>query len=231
MTPSENRSERDVAGSPRKYSGAVNCCVPRMSLCMPDGSASTTPVILVEPKSMIFTVPVASIMMLSGLMSWCSISLRWKARSPLAICSTMPRTVSRLGFRIVDHPLRQRLPVDVFGRDIQEIALALQQAGFQHMRAVDPPRHPLLHHEPLQIGGIVAQIDRRNLDGDHGVGFDVDGEIDVAAAGAVQFAHDPVAIEHRARLQQRRQRQFMRLREHFAGGAVRAPRRRGRSGR
>ena len=65
---------------------------------MPDGSASTTPVILVEPKSMIFTVPVASIMMLSGRMSWCSISLRWKARSPLAICSTMPRTVSRLGF-------------------------------------------------------------------------------------------------------------------------------------
>ena len=88
------------------------------------------------------------------------------------------------------------------------------------MRAVDPPRHPLLHHEPLQIGGIVAQIDRRNLDGDHGVGFDVDGEIDVAAAGAVQFPDDPVAVEHRPRFQQRRQRQFMRLREHFAGRAV-----------
>ena len=104
--------------------------------------------------------------------------------------------------------------------DVEEIALALQQAGFQHMRAVDPPRHPLLHHEPLQVGGIVAQIDRRDLDGDHGVGLDVDGEIDVAAAGAVQFADDPVTVEHRPRLQQRRQRQFARLPEHFAGGAV-----------
>ena len=69
-----------------------------MSLRLPAGAASATPVILVEPKSMIFTVPVVSIMMLSGRMSWCSISLRWNARRPLAICSTMPRTVSRSGF-------------------------------------------------------------------------------------------------------------------------------------
>jgi hypothetical protein len=138
----------------------------------------------------------------------------------LAICLDDAAHGFQVGFWIVDHPLRQRLPVDVFGRDVQEVALALQQAGFQHMRAVDPPRHPLLHHEPLEVSRIVAQIDRRDLDGDHGVGFDVDGEIDVAAAGPVQLADDPVAIENRPRLQQRRQRQFMRLREHFAGGAV-----------
>ena len=122
--------------------------------------------------------------------------------------------------RIVDHPLRQRLPVDEFGDDVEEVPLALRQARLQHVRAVDPPRHPLLHHEPLQVVGIVAQIDRRDLDGDHGVGLDVDRKIDVAAAGAVQFADDPVAVEHRPRLQQWRQRQFARLPEHFAGRAV-----------
>ena len=31
MTPSENRSERGEPPSPRKYSGAVYCAVPRMS--------------------------------------------------------------------------------------------------------------------------------------------------------------------------------------------------------
>ena len=33
------------------------------------------------------------------------------------------------------------------------------------------------------------------------LGLDIDSEIDVAAAGAVQFAHDAVAVEHRPRLQ------------------------------
>ena len=62
-------SERGEPLSPRKYSGAVYWAVPRMSLWAPDGAASTTPLTLVEPKSMIFTVPVLSIMMLSGRMS------------------------------------------------------------------------------------------------------------------------------------------------------------------
>lgn len=61
-------SERGEPLSPWKYSGAVYCTVPRMLASM-DGVASTTPVTLVEPKSMIFTVPVLSIMILSGLTS------------------------------------------------------------------------------------------------------------------------------------------------------------------
>ena len=81
--------------------------------------------------------------------------------------------------------------------DVEEVALALRQAGLEHMRAVDPPRHPFLHHEALEIGRVVAQVDRRDLDGDHVLGLDVDGQIDVAAAGAVQFPDDPVAVEHR----------------------------------
>ena len=36
----------------------------------------------------------------------------------------------------------------------------------------------------------------------------VDGQIDVAAAAAMDFPDDPVAVEHHPRLQQRRQRQF-----------------------
>jgi hypothetical protein len=46
---------------------------------------------------MIFTVPVRSIMMFSGRRSWCSISSRWKACRPRAICWAMPRTVSTSG--------------------------------------------------------------------------------------------------------------------------------------
>ena len=62
-------SERGEPLSPRKYSGAVYCAVPRMSLWSIGGAASATPAILVDPKSMIFTVPVLSIMIFSGLKS------------------------------------------------------------------------------------------------------------------------------------------------------------------
>ncbi len=122
---------------------------------------------------------------------------------------------------IVDHPLGQGLPVDEFGHDIEEVALAGMRKRFQYMRAVDAPGDPLLHHESLQIGRIVAQVDRRNLDGDQRIGFGIDREIDVASAAGVQFPDDSVAVEHHPRVQQRRQRQFGRWPENLAGLAIR----------
>ena len=100
---------------------------------------------------MIFTVPVLSIMMFSGRRSWCSISMRWKACRPRAICSTMPRTRLEVGPRIVGHPLRERLALDVFHRDVQEAALARSRIGLQHVRAVHAPRDPFLQHEALEV--------------------------------------------------------------------------------
>ncbi len=38
-------------------------------------------------------------------------------------------------FRVVYHPLRQGLAVDVFGGDIEVVALACQLARLEHMRA------------------------------------------------------------------------------------------------
>ena len=48
-------------------------------------------------KSVIVTVPLWSITMFCGRRSWCSISIRWKACRPLAICATMARTDFRSG--------------------------------------------------------------------------------------------------------------------------------------
>ena len=231
MTPSENRSEREVAALAQKIfrrgvlQRAEDIVAHAGGLGLDDAR---------DPgRAEIDDLhgAGASIMMLSGRRSWCSISLRWKARRPLAICSTMSRTVSSAGLRVVDHPLRQRLPVDVFGDDIEKIALARRQAGFQHMRAVDAPRHPFLHQEALQIGGIVAQVDRRNLQRDDGVGLDVDGEIDVAAAGAVQLPHDAVAVEHHRALPAAAAAAIRSAARTPRSPRFRAVHRRGRSGR
>ena len=88
------------------------------------------------------------------------------------------------------------------------------------MGAVDAPGHPFLHHEPLQIGGIAAQVDGRNLDGDHRAIRAVDRQVDVAAAAAVDFPDDLVAVQHRSRLRQRRARQLGRLPDNLAALAV-----------
>ena len=123
-------SERGVPPSPRKYSGAVYCTVPRMSSALVGGAASATPATRIEPKSMIFTVPVLSIMMLSGRRSWCSISRRWKALQALGDLLDDAAHRFEVGLRIVDHPLRQRLPVDEFGRRHRgSCALAAARSG------------------------------------------------------------------------------------------------------
>ncbi len=89
------------------------------------------------------------------------------------------------------------------------------------MGVVDPPRDPFFHHEALQVGWIIAQIDRRNLDRYRSFGVRVDAEIDVAPTAAVDFPDDAVAVEQHPRLQQRRQRQLQGLSEHVARFAVR----------
>ena len=53
-----------------------------------------------------------------------------KGAQTRATCSTMPRTVSSLGFRVVDHPLRQRLPLDEFGDEVEVIAPRPGGTGF-----------------------------------------------------------------------------------------------------
>ena len=83
------------------------------------------------------------------------------------------------------------------------------------MRTVEAARDPLLHQETPQIAGIATQVDRWNLDCDNGFGFGIDREIDMAAVACVDFPDDPVAIEHRPRIEQRRQRQLVGLREHL----------------
>ena len=82
---------------PRKYSGAVYCSVPTMASARAADVPSVRPATWADAKSMIFTVPLRSIITFSGRRSWCSISLPWKACRPLAICAAMLRTLSRSG--------------------------------------------------------------------------------------------------------------------------------------
>ena len=89
------------------------------------------------------------------------------------------------------------------------------------MRAVDAPRDPLLHHEPSQPGGVAARVGGGNLEDDRVAGFDVRDEMEMGAAGDMQLADDPVAVEHHPRVQRRRQRQRGGLFEGLVHVAVR----------
>ena len=124
-------------------------------------------------------------------------------------------------FRIVDHPLGQGLPIDEFRHDVQIISPSRLDAGLQDVGAVDAPGDPFFHHESLQVGRVVAQVDRRNLDGDQRAVRAIDGQVDVASAAAVDFPDDLIPVQHHSRFQQRRARQFRRLPDDFAALAVR----------
>ena len=60
----------------------------------------------------------------------------------------------RLG--VVDHPLRQRLPLDKFGRYVQEITLARLRTRLEHMRTIDTPCDPFFRQKAFEIGRITA---------------------------------------------------------------------------
>ena len=101
-----------------------------------------------------------------------------------------------IGLRIVDHPLRQCLPFDEFGDDIEIVSLARWRARLQHVGIVDAPRDPFLHPEALQVGWIGAQVDRRRLNRDGVAVGGVDRQIDMAPAAGVDFADDLVAVDN-----------------------------------
>ena len=84
------------------------------------------------------------------------------------------------------------------------------------MRAVDAPRHPFFHQEALQVGRVVAQVDRWYLDGDQRAVLAIGGQIDVAAAAGMDFSDDPVAVESHPRVQKRRAAAILRLPEDVA---------------
>ena len=64
-----------------------------------------------------------------------------------------------VGPRVVDHPLRQRLTLNVFGNDVDKVALAGLRKCLEDMGVGYPPRDPLFHHKAFQIFGVFAQID------------------------------------------------------------------------
>ena len=108
---------------------------------------------------------------------------------------------------MVAHPLRQGLALDELHRHVEVAARPGAAMRLDHVRAVDAPRDPLFHHEAVEAGVVLRQIDGRHLQHDAGAGVDLGGQVDVAARAGVQLALDAVAVELVARLQQRRQGQ------------------------
>ncbi len=96
--------------------------------------------------------------------------------------------------RMVVQPLRQGLALDEFGQQIKEVARAAVRHRPQHVRTVDAARHPFLHQEAFDVGRIALQVGGGRLDHQPLPAVGVMRQVDVAAAAAVQFAHDPVAI-------------------------------------
>ena len=185
-------SERGEPPSPRKYSGAVYCAVPRMSSRSASGAASTTPgdfgraeIDDLRRSGLVDHDVVGPQVLVQHLLA---------VKGAQALGDLLDDAAHRFQVRpwIVDHPLRQRLSVDEFRRDVEVVALSRVQAGLQYVRTVDAPGDPFFHHEALQIGGVVAQVDRRDLDRDQRVGVGIDRQINVASAAGVQFPDDSV---------------------------------------
>ena len=135
-------------------------------------------------------------MMFSGRRSWWTISLRWKACSPLAICSRMRAPCpGRAGG--VEHPLRQRLALDVFDDHIKVLSLSGLRQG---LRTCALSRRRATHSSSMKRSRAAGSA-RRSAEGDLSTTRSpvspVDGEIDVAAGAGVQVAHDGVAVELR----------------------------------
>jgi hypothetical protein len=105
------------------------------------------PATRVEPKSMIFTVPVGSIITFCGRRSWCSISSRWNAVRPFA--DLLDDAAHRLDrwLRVVDEPLVQRLAVDEFGDGVEEFRARARARRFHHVCIADALRDPVFHEE------------------------------------------------------------------------------------
>ena len=150
--------------------------------CSRPSATSESPATRDDPKSMILSELDASIRMFSGLRSWWMISLRWKARSPFAICSTMTRAVSRSTLGWSTHPLPQRLPLEELGDVVERFAHALRPDHLEHVRACDQVADPFLAREHLEIDRVVLVVDRRRLEHDELAARLVAGEIDLRRA-------------------------------------------------
>jgi hypothetical protein len=59
---------------------------------------------------------------------------------------------------MINHPLSQRLALDVLRHHIEMAPLTRVRQSLEDMGAVQTPRDPLLHHEAPQMVGIMPQI-------------------------------------------------------------------------
>lgn len=101
----------------------------------------------------------------------------------------------QVGRGVVHHPSGQGLALDVFHGDVQVRARALRGVGPEHMRVVQPLCHPLFQHEALQVGGVIAQRYRRQLQHQGLAGLLVHGQVHMAAVADMQLTHHPKALK------------------------------------
>ena len=62
--------------------------------------------------------------------------------------------------RVVDHPLRQRLAIDVLRHRVEIVALASGLERLRDMSTVEASRNPLFHQEPFDVRSVVLLLDR-----------------------------------------------------------------------
>ena len=118
---------------------------------------------------------------------------------------------------IVDHPLLQRLPLDILRRDVQIVPLPRLRTGLEHVGIVDAAGDPFFHQEAFEIFGIVSQVDGRHLQGHLRPAPAVHREIEMAAGASVQLAHDLITVEPHPWLEFGGERQRRQLLAVFAG--------------
>jgi len=122
--------------------------------------------------------------------------------------------------RVVDHPLRQRLPLDVFGDDVDGLALAGVRTRPENVRIIDAAGNPFFEQEAFERRRIGLHVGGWRLEHYPLATFAVAREIDVTAGAALDDADDLVAFELGARLEQRRARQVGQLAVDLVGPGV-----------
>ena len=127
----------------------------------------------------------------------------------------------QIRFGIVDHPLGQRLTLDVLGNDMDALPGPGLGAGFEDVGAADATGNPLFKQETFKSGGVGLHVDGWRLDDDALAAVVVHGKVNMAAGGAFDDPDDLVALELVTCFELWRARQIGNLAENFVGLRVR----------
>ena len=189
--PSEYRSLRGSAGSPRICSGARYCTVPvTVPACVWRPSAYAR----ARPKSATFTTPSVVTSTFSGLMSRCTMPWRCACSSPRSVWRTT--SAAWAGFEFAVDRCRRRAarePAHVLHDHVVDAVDRAPVVDGHDVGVGQPRRCPRLPAEPVDERLVARERPMQHLDRDLTVEHGVAREVDLAHTTRRDAVHDVVA--------------------------------------